>query len=565
MREKSDAELLRLFAHERVEAAFAEVVRRHLGLVYAVSLRQVGGDAHLAQDVTQRVLIDLARKAAVLTHREVLGGWLFRTAKFTAIDVVRSDRRRRTREAEAQTMHEANQDPTASGDWEKLRPVLDEAVSTLGARERDTLVLRFFEGRAWAEIGERLQVSEAAARMRGERALDKLRRLLEKRGIASTSAALGIVLTQQVTAVPAEFAASVVVKAMYAASMTAPLAAAGVLSFMASTKLVWGLSGLAAGAMGFAVVQYRAAQLAVGEASSLRNAHAGLQAHVGKLESDLTRITQRALSSDADNGMLLEAISAARAHSGPQAVAGGGVGLTAASVQARFKAAREMAAAGKSAEALAELLWCLDEGMVKVPSLSGVRVSFLGTELAKLALTYPPAAAALSERRDAAERAMAGASTARQPSVDFAFLNQALGEVDKTLAAFDRLPPGDPRRAYLANQQVMSRLVEVQRYAEVMEVYPYTRMSSSLSIPMPNVNGHSDPEARLRRYRDSVVQRAASNLEVLVGAGDLKNARVFARQVLMLDDSITTRMLLERHAMRAGNPGFIETAGIPAP
>lgn len=58
-----DRELLRQFVDGRAEAAFAELVRRHLGRVYAVALRQVAGDSHLAQDVAQLVFIALARKA----------------------------------------------------------------------------------------------------------------------------------------------------------------------------------------------------------------------------------------------------------------------------------------------------------------------------------------------------------------------------------------------------------------------------------------------------------------------------------------------------------------------
>ncbi len=565
MREKSDAELLRHFAQERVEAAFAEVVKRHVGLVYAVARRQVGGDAHLAHDVTQRVFTDLARKAASLSDREVLGGWLFRSAQFAASDVVRAERRRRTREAEAQSMHDANQDPTTSSEWEKLRPLLDEAVGTLGARERDALVLRFFEGRAWAEIGARLQVSEDAARMRVERALEKLRGLLAKRGVTSTSAALGLALTQQVGAVPAELVASVAASAISSAtSLAVPLAGLGALGIMSSIKLALGVGGLAAGAIVLAIVQYRAAQSANAESAALLQVHASLQARIGKLEQDLASAAQRARASDVDNASLLEAIAAARPPSALRpASASGAAELTTASVQARFKAARELAAAGKSAEALSEMLWCLDEGMVKVSILSGIRGSTLSTELQKLAKIFPPAASALRERRDAAERKMADAPKERQPAADFALLNQTLDEIDKTLAAFDRFPSGDERRAHLANQQVMSRLVDVQRYAEVLEVYPYARMSSMLStmMRMPNVTGHPDPEGGLRRYREGVLQTSARNFEVLVGAGDLKNAGVFAQQVLLFDDTPGTRALLERHATRAGKAGFVATLG----
>src|ERR1051325_7277046 len=94
----SDHELLRRYVGEKSEVDFAELVRRRIGLVYGVALRQCGGDASLAQDVTQRVFVDLARKAAALAGHTVLSGWLHRSARFAASDVVRAERRRRVRE-----------------------------------------------------------------------------------------------------------------------------------------------------------------------------------------------------------------------------------------------------------------------------------------------------------------------------------------------------------------------------------------------------------------------------------------------------------------------------------
>src|SRR3954468_19128631 len=101
-----DSELLRRYVEERSQAAFTQLVERRVNLVYAVALRQVGGDAHLAEDVTQKVFADLARKAASLTGRPVLSGWLYRSAQYAGTDVVRSERRRRAREQETQFMNE---------------------------------------------------------------------------------------------------------------------------------------------------------------------------------------------------------------------------------------------------------------------------------------------------------------------------------------------------------------------------------------------------------------------------------------------------------------------------
>jgi hypothetical protein len=77
-----DSELLRRYAGTKSEEAFAELVRRHVNLVYSAALRQVNGDTHLAQDVAQTVFTDLARKAAPLSRREVFTIWLYTSAHY---------------------------------------------------------------------------------------------------------------------------------------------------------------------------------------------------------------------------------------------------------------------------------------------------------------------------------------------------------------------------------------------------------------------------------------------------------------------------------------------------
>ena len=96
-----DSSLLRRFAEDRSEEAFAELVRRHLNLVYSAALRKVGGDAHRAAEVSQTVFTVLARNAPALACHPVLTGWLYTTTHFTAAKLVRAERRRLAREQEA--------------------------------------------------------------------------------------------------------------------------------------------------------------------------------------------------------------------------------------------------------------------------------------------------------------------------------------------------------------------------------------------------------------------------------------------------------------------------------
>lgn len=264
-----DAELLRRFAAERAQEAFAELVRRHVDFVFSAARRQTNGDAHLAQDVTQMVFADLARKARTLAGRRVLAGWLFVSTRYAAAKLVRSERRRRRRE-EAAYMNAETNAGTGAAEWDRMRPVIDEAMSELGEVEREAVLLRFFEGRGFGEVGERLRLSENAARMRVERALGKLEALLAKRGVTSTSGALALVLAQQaVVAAPAGLAASVSGAALAGGGA---LAAGGALvAFMSATKLQVGLAGavVLAGAGGI-VMEERALRTARAEAVDLR-------------------------------------------------------------------------------------------------------------------------------------------------------------------------------------------------------------------------------------------------------------------------------------------------------
>jgi len=228
---KEDSLLLAEYARDRSEAAFAELVRRHVNFVYAAALRQVNGDTHLAQDVAQAVFTDLARKAHSLSGHRVLAGWLFTSTRYTAAKLVRTEQRRRARELAAQFM-DAEPDSAAAADWERLRPVLDAALADLKEGDRAAILLRYLQGLDYVQVGERLALTDNAARMRTERALERLRECFARRGIKSTTAALALALIgESALAAPVGLASAVTGTALAAAP------AGGALVFMGLTKL----------------------------------------------------------------------------------------------------------------------------------------------------------------------------------------------------------------------------------------------------------------------------------------------------------------------------------------
>lgn len=233
-----DAALLRRYL-DGSDVAFAELVRCHIGAVYGTALRLVAGDAHLADDVTQKVFTGLARKASSLVDRPVLIGWLYLSTQYEAAKAVRSEQRWRNREQKAQVMNEIENQGAPEPDWSALRPVIDSAMRDLKEGDRDALLLRFFQSRTLAEVGEALGLSENAARMRVDRALEKLHGMLVRRGIKSTGAAIGAVLAGQlVTAAPASLAATVTTTALAGAAT----ATGATIIFMGMTKIQMGVA-----------------------------------------------------------------------------------------------------------------------------------------------------------------------------------------------------------------------------------------------------------------------------------------------------------------------------------
>lgn len=230
----SDGQLLQQYAGEHSEPAFGELVKRHIDFVYSAALRVVNGDAALAQDVTQSVFIDLARKARSLPRDVVLPGWLHRHTCFRAASAVRTERRRRIREQTAMQMRalDDNTDPP----WAQIAPYLDECLNQLNASDRDAIVLRFLKRQDFRAVGAAFGISEDAAQKRVSRALDKLREVLSRRGVTVTAVGLISVLTAEaVTAAPAALAAGVTSAALGAAKATGTMLT--ILKLMTTTSL----------------------------------------------------------------------------------------------------------------------------------------------------------------------------------------------------------------------------------------------------------------------------------------------------------------------------------------
>jgi len=234
-----DMALVRQYAAQHSESAFAALVLRYTNLVYSAALRRMQ-DPQLAEEITQAVFIILARKAGSLNDKTILPSWLYRTACYAAQSARKQEYRRQQREQEA-FMQSDPQAPEADLYWKQISPLLEEAMLRLGQTDRDALVLRFFEGHSLSEVGVRLGTSEEAAKKRVNRALEKLHRYFNNCGVTSSTDILaGAISAHSIQVAPAALATSITVIGMAkgaAASASTSTLIQGTLKLMAWAKV----------------------------------------------------------------------------------------------------------------------------------------------------------------------------------------------------------------------------------------------------------------------------------------------------------------------------------------
>jgi len=295
-------QLLAAYAENGSETAFRELVSRHVNLVYATALRLAGGDAHRAQDVAQTVFVQLAQNAHQLSRESTLGGWLHRTTCNVASKVLRTERRRLERETQAMLMNAQSHEGEAR--MESVAPILDEAINQLGEEDRAAILLRFFEQRDFRSVGLAMGSNEDAARMRVNRALEKLQGMLKRKGVAFSTTALGTMLTAgAVSAAPAGLSVSIAGAAFTMAVAKGGGTTFGVLNLMSQFKA--GIVGaiLVTGLAGTLFVQHRSVARLQAENDALRKQTVLQQEEMDALKRG--PVTTTAQFSDQDRTELL--------------------------------------------------------------------------------------------------------------------------------------------------------------------------------------------------------------------------------------------------------------------
>jgi RNA polymerase sigma factor (sigma-70 family) len=204
----TDSELLRQFVCENSQTAFSQLVNRHKDWLYSACLRRLG-DPAMAEDAVQTVFQVLSRKAAKLVDAQALSPWLHQAAKYAAHSLRRSQLRRAHYEREAAAMNSTQIPGPNELHWNRIEPDLEPALDQLAERDRQAILMRFYEQQSHSEIAEKLHISEEASQKRISRALERLRAILSRGGTTIPATAIaGLLLANAVRPAPAALAAA---------------------------------------------------------------------------------------------------------------------------------------------------------------------------------------------------------------------------------------------------------------------------------------------------------------------------------------------------------------------
>lgn len=185
------AEALKIYSHRRDPQAFSYLVDTYNSLVYATCRRRLNS-ADDVDDAVQEVFVSLARQADSI--RSDVAAWLHTCAVRTSIDAVRRNSARQRHETEYISARAADH-----GDENEARQLLaevDAAILALPIEERSLILEYFISGRTQEQIASELAVSQSTVQRRLDRAADRLRRLLAKRGVKVMPALVMGVLLQ---------------------------------------------------------------------------------------------------------------------------------------------------------------------------------------------------------------------------------------------------------------------------------------------------------------------------------------------------------------------------------
>lgn len=213
----------------------------------------------------------------------------------------------------------------------------------------------------------------------------------------------------------------------------------------------------------------------------------------------------------------------------------------------RLIRARELAQAGKHAEALREHVWFHQHALDEIPSLSGVRLSFALFDWINLSKTYPPALKKLKSIRDNTTRKLFGRHASFALFHDISSINGYLDEVSATYQAFRRLDAEYPALAKSCADVAMDAIVAAKDFELARRYWPSPEaelLEASEWFNADVIRHHKMPPTaapRLDAFVSIYCNRVLTMMRIAEGLGHVETAGSIKEWAVALVDDRRAR------------------------
>ena len=237
-------------------------------------------------------------------------------------------------------------------------------------------------------------------------------------------------------------------------------------------------------------------------------------------------------------------------------------------IQARLDYARQLLQRGDHEQATKEYVWLWQNMLEHDVAFTGVRLSFMASQMERLAQQHPPARKRFTKLRDEATKQLerqADAPPAANQLLDWIVLNEVVGDPAATLQWFDEVKdnPDYQRLINRVSFQLKGLLLAEERWADLGRIYTnplqdiaqqhaMTEMMRGRGVPedLPDEVRERFEQSRYDHFRTEAGQVYAA----LLAADRNDEAQQVAARARQLDDSPGMLAALIETALSAEEP-----------
>lgn len=159
------------------EKEFLEKIDKHKGIIFKIS-KMYMDNRDDQNDLFQEIVYQVWKSFSTFEGKSELSTWLYRIALNTAIIFLKSEKKRNFIQNDDVSLYKIKEDEYNHEDEQKLK-VMYESIQKLNPIDK-ALIFYYLEDFSGKEMAEQMGISEGNARVKLNRAKEKLKELINK-------------------------------------------------------------------------------------------------------------------------------------------------------------------------------------------------------------------------------------------------------------------------------------------------------------------------------------------------------------------------------------------------